>query len=598
MHIYCLTAPCGQIVHAPVENAVAQLVLTAVLALALRACYGRRIRPRLVNALPDSFIWALPVLELMICMLIVSLVALDASGSGLRRAGAIAREKREAAVIRKQRVKLDMDYEIQGFCTRGLVLPESLEAYANLMARATRTGTIRVGIVGGSTSEGGGAQTGCQVDARRARLCGLAYHSWLRKWFAAKNIRMQLLNGGKGATGADFAYICLNALWPGVADVKQVNASANASAPIDLVIIEFAINEGGGCAQVDGRMETLLTRLRATAPSAQMLFLNTFTCHTFCAGRAHLDGMNADGADASAEHCLHAVARRHGLASLSWRRAIRPFLSTRSAAPDPVLVNKTVALMEPPLWHHPNVEGHRHLAGLVACLLSRAGQISKSNHSMASHRQLSTREAPTLPDLPLSDFPDCRLIGMDPLRPSANGTFGQGWHMAKRGLIFAASAPNATLVVPFECPSARGCGLSVMLTQSYQPLGLLDLYVDERLAHARVSAANPTWARKRDPTWTISTFIQAARGLQKGRHTLKVVARGETLREIEMLHLPTNYEAHEVHVRGFVVLPAPSQPKKEPRAFTKRMAAASVLGDDRFNFKHNQTFAKRRATKP
>ena len=47
----------------------------------------------------------------------------------------------------------------------------------------------------------------------------------------------------------------------------------------------------------------------------------------------------------------------------------------------------------------------------------------------------------------------------------------------------------------------------------------------------------------------------SASGLAAGRHLLTVVCRGETLPEI--VHLPTNYSRHEVHVRGVVVIYTP-----------------------------------------
>ena len=79
-----------------------------------------------------------------------------------------------------------------------------------------------------------------------------------------------------------------------------------------------------------------------------------------------------------------------------------------------------------------------------------------------------------------------------------------------------------------------------------------------RTAQHAVSNAEPNWALARSPEWTINRFHTvvaplgegAASGLAAGRHLLTVVCRGETLPEI--VHLPTNYSRHEVHVRGVV----------------------------------------------
>jgi hypothetical protein len=134
--------------------------------------------------------------------------------------------------------------------------------------------------------------------------------------------------------------------------------------------------------------------------------------------------------------------------------------------------------------------------------------------------------------------------------------------------VFAASSANASLTLPVYCPS-DGCGLVVALVQSYQPLGLLDLFVDATLVSARVSAAQPTWAKHRSPKITVQSLHTAVAhrkrgaahgGLARGWHELRVVARGETLAEVLDLNLPTNYERHEVHVRGFIIIPTEDNP--------------------------------------
>lgn len=129
-----------------------------------------------------------------------------------------------------------------------------------------------------------------------------------------------------------------------------------------------------------------------------------------------------------------------------------------------------------------------------------------------------------------------------------------GWSVSRRE-YFASNATNATLRLPFDCVE-DGCGLLVGTTVSYQPLGMLDLYVDGRLVQGGYSNADVGWALARSPLWTVSRYVKAVApgpaGLAAGRHVLEVVCRGETLPEIA--HLPTNYPRHEVHVRSTVVL--------------------------------------------
>ena len=55
-------------------------------------------------------------------------------------------------------------------------------------------------------------------------------------------------------------------------------------------------------------------------------------------------------------------------------------------------------------------------------------------------------------------------------------------------------------------------------------------------------------------------LLQLALLVTAGEHVLKVVARGETDPEVVKLNLPSNSTAHEVHVRGFLVVARSSAP--------------------------------------
>ena len=65
-----------------------------------------------------------------------------------------------------------------------------------------------------------------------------------------------------------------------------------------------------------------------------------------------------------ASRCFVPLARRFGHASLSLQDAVKPLLQRG------VLNVSTV--FEEPIWHHPNVEGHRWLAAIVARFLDDA----------------------------------------------------------------------------------------------------------------------------------------------------------------------------------------------------------------------------------
>ena len=136
----------------------------------------------------------------------------------------------------------------------------------------------------------------------------------------------------------------------------------------------------------------------------------------------------------------------------------------------------------------------------------------------------------------------------------------RGWKTSgSKGLT--ASAAGSTLDIPFHC-SRDGCGLTLALTQSYQPLGLLDVYVDGTLVSGKLSCAELAWVRAGQPQWTVQVFRRvvpvrtdaaATGGLTRGKHVLRIVARGETAPEVEALNLTSNYARHEVHFRGFIV---------------------------------------------
>jgi hypothetical protein len=136
----------------------------------------------------------------------------------------------------------------------------------------------------------------------------------------------------------------------------------------------------------------------------------------------------------------------------------------------------------------------------------------------------------------------------------------RGWKTSgSKGLT--ASAAGSTLDIPFHC-SRDGCGLTLALTKSYQPLGLLDVYVDGTLVSGKLSCAELAWVRAGQPQWTVQVFRRvvpvrtdgaATGGLTRGKHVLRIVARGETAPEVEALNLTSNYARHEVHFRGFIV---------------------------------------------
>lgn len=436
------------------------------------------------------------------------------------------------------------------------VIPES-SAHATFMLRALCRGMFTVAIVGGSTSSGGGSASGCWPSKHPCgpKCCGSSYLAWLSEWFRLQhNVSMHMHNGAQGGTGPDFAYRCLESLVGG----PQLGGQ------VDLVLIEFAINEVNNCLESGPRMELLLQRVHAWAPSAAVIFVNTFSVHN----------------EIDASRCFVPLARHFGHASLSLQDAVKPLLQQGTL--------NVSTIFEEPIWHHPNVEGHRWLAAIVARFLDDAvhrviqrsrgrappGRATLLQGSAVAAQKLGDATMATLgvdlgaraawmtttPFHPVrnasrvSGYPYCIRV------PDLLNISARGWETSgSKGLT--ASATGSTLEIPFLC-SRDGCGLTLALTQSYQPLGLLDAYVDDTLVGGKLSCAELAWVRAGQPQWTVQVFRQvvavrtagvATGGLSRGKHVLRIVARGETAPEVEALNLTSNYARHEVHFRGIIV---------------------------------------------
>ena len=460
-----------------------------------------------------------------------------------------------------------------GFWQRSQAVLGDTAPFARLLHKGDRTGQLSMAIVGGSTSQGGGCRR-CGPAHRGSPpgTCGPCYFSVLASWFAKRGVKLDITNAGKGATGPDYAFMCMDNLL--------------GSKLYDFAIVEFAINAGYGdvCGSSAGVKLELLIRRLATVAKA-IIFLNTYSISHF------LD----------ASHCIEHLARYYSIPSLSWKHALYPMVRDGQ-------VNIS-SVFEPPIWHHPNVAGHRHLGAIVAKYLEGAEAAAailkrpaitapltattkaklrkpkarppKSSYTWFGRRlgsnghrrywsQLSRR--PPLPPLfigPSTESssvprPSPRCIHSVGALVGQEHASGSGWQPEAHGRWWAANATNATLSVTFEC-AADGCGLLVGVTESYMPLGILDLFLDGTLAAGGVRMTNPGWAARANAPGgkdkqTTNRYVEAAapglgnpHSLSQGHHVLKIVCRGVTPPEVR--DLPRfAYAPNEVHVRGLVVL--------------------------------------------
>lgn len=258
------------------------------------------------------------------------------------------------------------------------------------------------------------------------------------------------------------------------------------------------------------------------------------------------------------------------------------------------------AVLEPPIWHHPNVRGHQQLASILAHFAlqaeARAAALARADGGGAPLppvvREPAVPAVRALPALDDAAALHARLLS-EPLPACAAGgeraleamlVRSDGWALDRRRRLYASARAGAVLAVRFACARA-GCGLRVGLTRSYQPLGLLSVAVDGAPVLNRFSEAQPSW-RGRGRLETVNHFVTLVRPappsvvarseaaeravrehgprrrlrrdavlpiarLAAGNHTVTFTVVGET--EAAARGLPSNYRPHEVQVRSLAV---------------------------------------------
>ena len=495
---------------------------------------------------------------LLLC--VVSLTALrpssgfhDAFGPALETSLVLAH--RNATATPEDEVKAALPLYLQmrdvdpNFYARSVEALGDPAPFAGALERARRRRSITVAVIGGSASNGGGCPS---CTAGSAKKCGPCYQEWLARWLrgavgAGASSSVHIVNGAVGGTGPVMSYLCLESL---------LRAAASPTL-IDLVVIEYAINADYDCAVSGPEVEALLWRVKAFAPHAALLLL-----HAYSRNR-HLD----------AAPCLTPVAQYYGIAAVSWKEAVAPLLDAGTLELENV--------MEEPIWHHPNPEGHRQIASLLAHFLlsatrreqaSRAARVHVPSTAMlnapsanASRVPLyphTTRHAPTLADGTL-EYPSCMLAAdLEPSRAA-------GWWREHRGRWWAGARANATLELRFRC-RMDGCGVALGVSMSYFPLGSARVTVDDgRGDPLIIHGASKNHRAKHHKATTSELLLvvpprvssrgrygarKAERALAAGEHTLRVVATGTTEAAASTWTRPAAYQPHEFHVRSLVVL--------------------------------------------
>ena len=154
-----------------------------------------------------------------------------------------------------------------------------------------------------------------------------------------------------------------------------LNPLAAGAPPIDLVLVETAVNDGGGEASVQESNELLIVQLLSLSPRPAVMYLHASSRLTFSAsdawagddGKLHLQW---NGSDPSVPRSCPAsicdvqpwqmdAVRQHGLSYVSCLEALAPFTTNQSRA----------------LWNerfkadslgHPSILGQELIAAVMA----------------------------------------------------------------------------------------------------------------------------------------------------------------------------------------------------------------------------------------
>ncbi|MBN1676694.1 MAG: SGNH/GDSL hydrolase family protein [Kiritimatiellae bacterium] len=263
-----------------------------------------------------------------------------------------------------------------------------------VMQRAQRGLPLRVGVIGGSITQGAAASTAENRWANRVA-------QWWRTTFPKAEV--SLVNAGIGATGSNIG-------------AHRVAADLLAHEP-DFVVVEYAVNDHE--LLVAETFEGLIRQILGAQPGPAVLLLFTMT---------------AEGGNRQAIHSR--VGRHYGLPMVSVRDALWPEMRAGRMAwadysPDTV---------------HPNDFGHRWCAACVTHLLDRIRQ--------AMPARVAQRRPARLPRPLTSDiFEHTHLFTAATLRPvrcegwteAPTRKFGPGWVSDTPGSILEFELTGRTL---------------------------------------------------------------------------------------------------------------------------------------------------------
>jgi hypothetical protein len=222
-----------------------------------------------------------------------------------------------------------VDFPDEGVLARALKARVPDPRTARFLEKCRAGGTVRLGFIGGSITEGA---TATRKSSRYSSL----FASALERRYPG--LRVEEVNAGVGSTGSRYA-------------ASRVGRDLLDAVP-DLMVIEFAVNDFGeesgyAAATLEGVVRQALAR-NPEAPVA-LLFMG-----------------KGDGRNAQEEHA--AVGRHYALPMISWRDAVWPLI-------DSARIPWSAVFHDDP---HPGNDGHRIAAHLLETWLARAPETTQA----------------------------------------------------------------------------------------------------------------------------------------------------------------------------------------------------------------------------
>ena len=395
------------------------------------------------------------------------------------------------------------------------------QVIAETKTSPTQGRVLRVGVLGGSVSAGGGCSTGGWVSHVLSLLQQVLECDGL------DNLQVEVQNKAAGSTGSTRAFLCYSALF---SDWEP-----------DILLLEYGINDVNG--------DTLELLLRSLPQHTAPVLVDVFSLR---------QGFS------SAQFDHDALARYYDVPLVSIRDAFWPLFANNLSAKEAWFADD---------HHHPSCEGHLQIAQLVVHFLAHVLNVGKPVayptvplYQLSSQPPLSRLSAkypeeyyaqgvlPTCEVAPMST--DWYELPTEVVNPNIN----QGWseHMDEYKPYIGCTSPNdGEVILLVKCTPALkkdSCALIVSYTLSWLPMGKAKFTLPSNVTTTfEISAHARNW-RTENRKWTVMQwhkFGGHSFRVPSGSHRLRVGCTGTTDADA---NVESPYNRTEFRLHGFVVL--------------------------------------------